>query len=466
LARAIHSASHVVASGHDMVPPIVAWTWSIGSLGTQAMLTALPYFVLFYLVRIVGLEPGLAGILLFLGKILDFITYPAIGLMSDRTRGRLGRRRPYLLGGAVLSGFACFALFDTPQGLPGWGANLYACVAMSGYALGLAIFSVPYMAMPAEMTDSETQRTKLLGLRSCFMLLGIFCGGPVAGSIVKYLGGGPAAYQSMGAALGLFVGLTMLASFVGARRARATVSALGRAPNLWAISRRFARNRILLSMSLVHFLQIFAQSAAQAVLLFFFAVVMRKGTEALTLYGGVIMIAGLGCIPVWVLLGRRFGNARCYLAGMWIFTAAGWSWIIAGPAEPTWIFVLRSVVAGIGSSASMVCGQAVLINAIRQDSVASGDPREGIMSSATTLFEKVATALGPLMVGLLLSVAHFDKSRADIADQPASAMAAIEAALIWTAVATMVLIQVIFWGFRVLSPVQEPRRSPPQPRTN
>jgi Na+/melibiose symporter-like transporter len=137
---------------------------------------------------------------------------------------------------------------------------------------------------------------------------------------------------------------------------------------------------------------------------------------------------------------------------MWIYTLSCFSWIVAGPDEPTWVFVLRAAVAGIGSSASMVCGQAVLVSAVREDSVASQDPREGIMSSGITLCEKVATALGPLLVGLLLSAAHFDKTKADLADQPASAILAIDTALVWTAVGTMLLIQIIFWRFRVLVP--------------
>ena len=304
--------------------------------------------------------------------------------------------------------------------------------------------------MPAEMTDNEAERTKLLGLRSYFMLFGIFCGGPIAGAIVKALGQGRAAYQAMGEALGVFVAISMLISFFGASRARATNLRIGAPLGLLRIVRRFASNRILASMGLVHFLQTLGGSSTQAVLLFFFAIVMGKGTEALTLFGGVIMLSGLGCIPLWVLLGRRLGNALCYLAGMWIYTAACFSWIFAGRDEPTWIFVARAAIVGMGSSAFMVCGQAVLVNAIREDSVASGDPREGAMSSGISLFEKIATALGPLLVGLLLSAAHFDKSKTDIADQPASAIAAIDTILVWTAVATMLLIQIIFWKFRIL----------------
>jgi Na+/melibiose symporter-like transporter len=434
----------------ERIPPSVAWTWSIGSLGSQAMLTSLPYFVLFYMVRIMGLEPATGGILLFLGKILDIVSYPAIGMLSDRTTGKLGRRRPYLLVGAVLSGVSSFALFNAPASLHGWGANVYACIAMTGYALGLASFWVPYLAMPAEMTDDDTERTKLLGLRSYFTLFGIFCGGPIAGYLVHYFGDGRGAYQVMGEALGLFVALSMLVTFFGARRARATSSSAGAPLGLIRIARRFASNRMLMSMGLVHFLQTFAGATTQAVLLFFFAIVMGKGTEALTLFGGVIMLSGLVCIPIWVRLGRRFGNLPCYLAGMWVYTAACFSWIFAGPNEPTWIFVVRAAIAGLGSTATMVCGQAVLVNAIRGDSIASGDPREGVMSSGITLFEKIATALGPLVVGLLLSAAHFDKSKTDITDQPASAIAAIDGALVWTAVGTMVVIQILFWKFRIL----------------
>jgi Na+/melibiose symporter-like transporter len=69
------------------------------------------------------------------------------------------------------------------------------------------------------------------------------------------------------------------------------------------------------------------------------------------------------------------------------------------------------------------------------------------MSSATSLFEKVSTAFGPLLVGLMLSAANFDKSKADIRDQPASAIAAIEFSLVWTALIVMIVIQIVFWRY-------------------
>lgn len=444
----------------DVIPAGVAWTWSIGSLGVQAMLTALPYFALFYLVTIVGLEPAVAGGLLFVGKLLDFLSYPSIGYLSDRTKTRFGRRRPYLLAGAILSAVGCYSLFNAPDWAAGIWALVYSCAAMTIYALGLATFTVPYMAMPAEMTDNDAERTRILGLRSYFTLAGIFAGGPITAYVLKEMGGARDAYETMGAWLGPFVGTSMLIAFWGARRAVATTANVGQEIDLAAVVRRFITNRLLFSMSLVHLLQIFAGSATQSVLLFFFAIVMNKGPDALTLYGGSIAVAGLVCIRIWVALGRRFGNLVCYLAGMWIYTTSVLSWVFVTENEPTWVFVLRALVAGVGSSASMVCGQAVLVGAIREDSRASGDPREGLMSSATSLSEKVSTAFGPLLVGLLLSAANFDRTKADIRDQPASAIMAIEVSLIWSALAVQILIQLIFWSFGYTRKAQTPAARP------
>jgi GPH family glycoside/pentoside/hexuronide:cation symporter len=88
----------------------IRFGWGIGSLSISLMFNATSLLILRYLVDFVGLGAALAGLLIGIAKIYDAVTDPLMGTISDRTRHRTGRRRPYLLAGALISALS-FLLF-------------------------------------------------------------------------------------------------------------------------------------------------------------------------------------------------------------------------------------------------------------------------------------------------------------------------------------------------------------------
>ena len=169
------------------VPTRVAVSWGLGSLGTAAMLNGVSAILLFYLVTFVKIEPFVAGALLFGSKMLDVLTDPPMGMISDRTRSRFGRRRPWMLGASFFCGLSFAMLFNVPEASVGSTIG-FVSVALALYALSYTAFQVPYMAMPAEMTDDYHQRTKIMSWRVVFMTFGNLVG----------LGGVPALRNSWG----------------------------------------------------------------------------------------------------------------------------------------------------------------------------------------------------------------------------------------------------------------------------
>jgi GPH family glycoside/pentoside/hexuronide:cation symporter len=76
--------------------------YAIGDLGNSAGPgTIIPFWYLYFLTDVAKLDPALAGVSVLLGKVWDAINDPLVGVLSDRTRSRWGRRRPYLLFGAL-----------------------------------------------------------------------------------------------------------------------------------------------------------------------------------------------------------------------------------------------------------------------------------------------------------------------------------------------------------------------------
>ena len=98
------------------LPAQLVLGWGVGSLGSSALHNGIAFLALFFLSQVLGLPPALAGTLVLAAKAYDIVTDPLVGWLSDRTRGRHGRRRPWLLAGALVSGLACVLLFNPPAG--------------------------------------------------------------------------------------------------------------------------------------------------------------------------------------------------------------------------------------------------------------------------------------------------------------------------------------------------------------
>src|SRR5512141_3019473 len=99
--------------------------YGIADLGIALLTASIQFFLLFFYTDIAGIDPALAGSALLLGKLTwDALNDPLFGYFSDRTRSRWGRRKPYMLFGAIPFGLTIWLLFSIPPGLTGVTAFL------------------------------------------------------------------------------------------------------------------------------------------------------------------------------------------------------------------------------------------------------------------------------------------------------------------------------------------------------
>ena len=157
-----------------MIPQGVRVSWGAGALGVALLMNAIGILALFYMVNVLGMEPALAGTLYFLTKLLDIVSDPIVGSWSDRIKSPAGRRRPFMLAGAFVSACSFVLIFTTPIFDAQWLTAAYIFAALAIYTFGYTLFNVPYMAMPAEMTDSYHERSAIHGYRMVFIASGIF----------------------------------------------------------------------------------------------------------------------------------------------------------------------------------------------------------------------------------------------------------------------------------------------------
>ncbi|MFN8896752.1 MAG: MFS transporter, partial [Pseudomonadota bacterium] len=191
--------------------------YAAGSLGTGLFASVTGVLLLVYMTDTLGIAAAVAGVVLFVGKAWDVVFDPLVGIASDRSNSRWGRRQPFLVAGGLVTALAFWALFSTPA----WDApsaralfvGLVFLAAMSGYA----VFAVPYAAMPAEMSSDPHERTVIMSFRMAFVLLGTLAGAVAGPMIVSEGGGGAPGYAGMAAVLAALIAAAMLTTALTAR---------------------------------------------------------------------------------------------------------------------------------------------------------------------------------------------------------------------------------------------------------
>jgi glycoside/pentoside/hexuronide:cation symporter, GPH family len=117
----------------------------------------------FFLLTAFGMDPFLAGLLGGLPRFFDALTDPIMGYISDNSKFRLGRRRPYIFVGAILSGVLFAVLWQlSPENSQLFNFWYFLILSMV-YLIGNTIFSTPLIGLGYEMTSDYNERTRLMG---------------------------------------------------------------------------------------------------------------------------------------------------------------------------------------------------------------------------------------------------------------------------------------------------------------
>jgi len=155
-------AAHYKTAPEDIVPFGQKMAFGAGNLVNNLLPGALGIFM-FFLVTAFGMDPFLAGLLGGLPRIFDAITDPIMGYISDNTKSRFGRRRPYIFVGAILSGILFAILWQlNPENTVMYNFWYFLILSLV-YLLGNTIFSAPLIGLGYEMTSDYDERTRLMG---------------------------------------------------------------------------------------------------------------------------------------------------------------------------------------------------------------------------------------------------------------------------------------------------------------
>jgi GPH family glycoside/pentoside/hexuronide:cation symporter len=154
---------HYATAPEDRIPLGQKIAFGIGMLGNQMFPAALAIFMV-VLVQGLGMDPLLWGTLFFLPRLFDALTDPIMGFITDNTKSRWGRRRPYILIGAIIAGISYMVMWQIyPENSETYNFTYFLLTSLVFY-LGLTIFGTPFVAMGYEMSNDFHERTRLMGV--------------------------------------------------------------------------------------------------------------------------------------------------------------------------------------------------------------------------------------------------------------------------------------------------------------
>ncbi|BBH65948.1 MFS transporter [Actinoplanes sp. OR16] len=370
--------------------------YALGSLVTGAFGTVPGLLLLPYLTDTLGVAAGVAGLLVLLPKAWDVLVNPVAGRISDRS----GSRRPFLLVAGLLLAALFTAIFAAPFG-GSTASGAYVAAAFLAAATAYAFFQVPYVAMPAELTDGYEERTRLMTWRVAVLALAILISGALAPLVVDLTGGGREGHRWSGAFVGAIIVVGTLAVFFGTRKAPFRTAAESE-PSLRAQLRVASGNRPFRALLICFVVQAAGIGTMLAGVQYFADHVLFQSSGATFLFAAFVGPALL-VMPLWTAVGHRWGKLRSLIASSLLF-AAGALLLLAAPALPPVVVYLIVAVIGAGYAGQQVFAMSMLPDCIAYDTERTGRRQAGVFTGLWTAGETLGLALGPGIFAAMLQI--------------------------------------------------------------
>ncbi|WP_068090655.1 MFS transporter [Novosphingobium rosa] len=416
---------------NQTVPTRTVIAYGAGQLGAQIFRDTPAVLLPLFMTTMLGVPAWMAGFVVLIPKLWLILCDPLVGAWSDRLKPRFGRT-PFLIGGAIATAAGFLTLFAvTRYGSPLLGAAATCALFFIG-STAFSIYSVPYLAVAAELSRDPHQRTRIMVLRMVFATFGVLAGVGLAQPLIAWGGGGASGWHLMSLVLGAVCLTSMLVTGLGLRGVALIPGEAGSIGLLGQFSQVKA-NRPYLTLLGASFVQNMAQASSYTVMGFVFIYAIQA-VWLIPLFILVMSAAGLSSQPFWLWASRRYGKAACWRGAsfVWALLTVTWFWVnpgdkpLVGPLNLQHLLVLlRAAVIGVVNSGFILLALSMMTDTVDDQRRRTGTANEGVFAGVYSALEKLAFALGPVIAGLVMSGFGFVASTGGITAQSTSAVTGI-----------------------------------------
>ncbi|MEO2136114.1 MAG: MFS transporter [bacterium] len=365
-------------------------------------------FASYFLIEVAGLRPLLAGLVPLAGRGLDAFTDPLMGRISDGTRWKSGRRRPYFLIGALPFGLSFALLWTDPGQIPEAGRFAYYTLAYCLMTTSSTVLVIPYMALQAEMATGYHERNSINGYRSAAGMVGVMAAVGMR-PLAEVFGGGGEGFARAGMLLGVVLTLPWFAAYrvsferpsFGNRRVQLGLvegfRVLGRHANFRRLVGLYLSGRVAIDLC--------------SAMLVIYCTYWLGQTERFEQFMLVFLLAVVASMPLLLKIAGRRNKAS-----MFTWAAIWWALVqsllvLAQPDWPAWVMFVHAPLLAFGFAATEFLPWSMVGDVVDEDDLLTGERREGLYNGVFTFLRKLSGALAVFLALGLLDFAGLEAGR-------------------------------------------------------
>ncbi len=420
-------------------------------------------YYLFFLTDVVKLSPALAGIVVLIAKIWDAVNDPIMGVITDRTRSRFGRRRPYLLAG-IFFVFISYVILWYPIDVESDTARF--AFTLFGYIFFdtvLTMVMIPYNALASELTLNYEERTSLTSVRMFFSMFSSILCAVVPMEIVKAIPDVREGHVVMGVSFGLLFALPYIATFFTTRER----SEFQKEVPPFSISDMYIAPFRIKSFVLVLLMYLFSflsMDVVMSIVIYFMTYYIGRGGETNYVFGTLLVMQML-MIPFYYYLSRKTSKKTAFIAALAVWIAVMlFSFAITPGLHRAAIYIFAALI-GLSTGGVVVMIYSIFPDIPDVDELVSGERREGTYMGLFIFMRKFSSAFAIFLISQAISIAGYLPPKSEMvngavkmANQAQSAQFVMVLRVIFAAVPVVLLLACLYFAAKYpLSPAVHER---------
>ncbi len=383
------------------MPTKVKWLYGIGDIGNATVNSAIQFFLMKFYTDAALLLPALVGNALMVAKIWDAINDPLFGWITDRTKSKIGKRRVFMLFGAIPLGISIALLWFVPPGMSTVMTFVWIAGTFILFDTLWTLTNVPYYALTSELTDDYDERNSLTVYRMILAVPAYLVGAALTPLIVGLFAVQSTGYGFIGIAYGALAAVVLLICAGGLRERKQVIQAKGEENPFKSIKEAF-KNIPFVYLCVVYLIVNLSFAFAKTLMAYYieYQLLMK---DSVFMVMGLMLIMVTIALPIWKKIADKLDKGPAYAIGMGM-GAVALLLLFFLPNRPTWLIYPIIVLAGFGFAANWVFPWAMIADVSDYDRVKTGKFRSGmyygVWGLATKLSETVALAgVGWMLTG-------------------------------------------------------------------
>jgi GPH family glycoside/pentoside/hexuronide:cation symporter len=373
--------------------------YGIGDLGNAVVNSAIQFFLMKFYTDAALISPALAGNALLIGKGWDAINDPLFGWISDRTKSRFGKRRVFMIFGAIPLGIATALLWFVPAS-DRISAFFWILATFILFDTLWTLTNVPYYALTSELTDDYDERSSLTTYRMVMAVPAYLVGAALTPAIVGLFALQQTGYAFIGIAYGVLAAAALLISAAGIRE-RKLVAVSAPEPSPFKSLSIALKNKPFARLCVIYFVINISFALIKILMVYYIEYQLLMKAET-SLVMGLMLICVTIALPFWQWVARKMDKGPAYALGMLV---GGLAVILTFflPHESTGLIYLIAALAGFGFAAQWIFPWAMVADVADYDRADTGEQRSGMYYGVWGLVTKVSEAVALVTVGWILT---------------------------------------------------------------